>query len=69
MDPKTRRFLWNCLNKIRNKGKSLILTTHRYNNYSFHFQKIVLTFIIYNFKVWMKLRHYVHELALWSMVN
>ncbi len=28
MDPKTRRLLWNCLNKIRNKGKSLILTTH-----------------------------------------
>ena len=30
MDPKTRRTLWNCLNNIRNKGKSLILTTHRY---------------------------------------
>ena len=29
MDPKTRRFLWNCLNSIRNKGKSLILTSHR----------------------------------------
>jgi ABC-type multidrug transport system ATPase subunit len=29
MDPKTRRTLWNCLNTIRNKGKSLILTTHR----------------------------------------
>ena len=28
MDPKTRRILWNTLNKIRNKGKSLILTTH-----------------------------------------
>jgi ATP-binding cassette subfamily A (ABC1) protein 3 len=28
MDPKTRRILWDCLNKIRNKGKSLILTTH-----------------------------------------
>jgi ATP-binding cassette subfamily A (ABC1) protein 3 len=28
MDPKTRRTLWNCLNNIRNKGKSLILTTH-----------------------------------------
>ena len=28
MDPKTRRTLWNCLNTIRNKGKSLILTTH-----------------------------------------
>jgi len=28
MDPKTRRTLWNCLNKIRNKGKSLVLTTH-----------------------------------------
>jgi ABC-type multidrug transport system ATPase subunit len=28
MDPKTRRILWNCLNKIKNKGKSLILTTH-----------------------------------------
>lgn len=28
MDPKTRRTLWDCLNKIRNKGKSLILTTH-----------------------------------------
>lgn len=28
MDPKTRRGLWNCLNQIRNKGKSLILTTH-----------------------------------------
>jgi ABC-type multidrug transport system ATPase subunit len=28
MDPKTRRFLWNCLNNIRNYGKSLILTTH-----------------------------------------
>ena len=30
MDPKTRRTLWDCLNKIRNKGKSLILTTHGY---------------------------------------
>jgi ATP-binding cassette subfamily A (ABC1) protein 3 len=29
MDPKTRRLLWNCLNTVRNKGKSLILTTHR----------------------------------------
>ena len=29
MDPKTRRTLWNCLNEIRSKGKSLILTTHR----------------------------------------
>jgi ABC-type multidrug transport system ATPase subunit len=28
MDPKARRILWNCLNKIKNKGKSLILTTH-----------------------------------------
>lgn len=28
MDPKTRRNLWNCLNKIRCKGKSLLLTTH-----------------------------------------
>lgn len=28
MDPKTRRTLWNSLNNIRNKGKSLILTTH-----------------------------------------
>ena len=28
MDPRTRRTLWNCLNEIRNKGKSLILTTH-----------------------------------------
>ena len=28
MDPKTRRTLWNCLNSVRNKGKSLILTTH-----------------------------------------
>jgi ATP-binding cassette, subfamily A (ABC1), member 3 len=28
MDPKTRRSLWNCLNSIRNRGKSLILTTH-----------------------------------------
>ena len=28
MDPKARRHLWNCLNQIRNKGKSLILTTH-----------------------------------------
>jgi ABC-type multidrug transport system ATPase subunit len=28
MDPKTRRTLWNCLNRIRNKGKSLVLTTH-----------------------------------------
>nr|QUF59428.1 ATP-binding cassette transporter Abca3-2 [Brachionus angularis] len=28
MDPITRRTLWNCLNKIKNKGKSLILTTH-----------------------------------------
>nr|QNH67859.1 ATP-binding cassette transporter subfamily A member 3 X2 [Brachionus rotundiformis] len=28
MDPITRRTLWNCLIKIKNKGKSLILTTH-----------------------------------------
>jgi ABC-type multidrug transport system ATPase subunit len=28
MDPKTRRILWNCLNRIRNNGKSIILTTH-----------------------------------------
>lgn len=28
MDPKARRKLWNSLNKIRNEGKSLILTTH-----------------------------------------
>lgn len=28
MDPKTRRVLWNSLNNIRNRGKSLILTTH-----------------------------------------
>nr|QNH67863.1 ATP-binding cassette transporter subfamily A member 3-like protein X4 [Brachionus rotundiformis] len=28
MDPKTRRILWNCINKIRTKGKSLVLTTH-----------------------------------------
>lgn len=28
MDPKTRRTLWDSINKIRNKGKSLILTTH-----------------------------------------
>ena len=28
MDPKTRRVLWNCLNNIKNKGKSLVLTTH-----------------------------------------
>ena len=28
MDPRTRRFLWNCLNNIREKGKSLILTSH-----------------------------------------
>lgn len=28
MDPKTRRILWTCLNTIRHKGKSLILTTH-----------------------------------------
>jgi ABC-type multidrug transport system ATPase subunit len=30
MDPKTRRSLWNCLNSIRNRGKALILTTHRF---------------------------------------
>jgi ABC-type multidrug transport system ATPase subunit len=30
MDVGTRRFLWNCLNNIREKGKSLILTSHRY---------------------------------------
>lgn len=29
MDPKARRNLWDTLNKIRDKGKSLILTTHR----------------------------------------
>ncbi|RNA25639.1 ATP-binding cassette sub-family A member 3-like [Brachionus plicatilis] len=28
MDPRTRRILWNCINKIRIRGKSLILTTH-----------------------------------------
>lgn len=28
MDPKTRRYLWNCLENIREKGKSLILTSH-----------------------------------------
>ena len=28
MDPKTRRILWNTINNIRTKGKSLILTTH-----------------------------------------
>lgn len=32
MDPRTRRTLWNCLNQIRNHGKSLILTTHAYVN-------------------------------------
>ena len=30
MDPKARRSLWNTLNRIRNKGKSLILTSHRF---------------------------------------
>jgi len=29
MDPKARRVLWDSLNRIRDKGKSLILTTHR----------------------------------------
>lgn len=28
MDVKTKRFLWNCLNKIRSHGKALLLTTH-----------------------------------------
>lgn len=28
MDVKTKRVLWNCLNKIRSQGKALLLTTH-----------------------------------------
>lgn len=28
MDPKTRRILWNCIDKIRSRNKCLILTTH-----------------------------------------
>ena len=31
MDPATRRFLWNALIKIIKEGKSVILTSHRYN--------------------------------------
>lgn len=29
MDPKARRFLWNCINSIKKDGRSVVLTSHR----------------------------------------
>ncbi len=28
MDPKARRFLWNCINDVKKDGRSVILTSH-----------------------------------------
>lgn len=30
MDPRARRFLWNCIKNIIKEGRSVILTSHRY---------------------------------------
>lgn len=30
MDPKARRFLWNCALSIIKEGRSVVLTSHRY---------------------------------------
>ena len=32
MDPATRRFLWDVLINVVKEGRSVILTSHRYNN-------------------------------------
>jgi len=44
MDPKTRRTLWDRLNQIRNKGKSLVLTTHGF--VYFLYSKVVFSYTV-----------------------
>ena len=31
MDPKARRFLWDCLVDVLKEGRSIVLTSHRYD--------------------------------------
>lgn len=40
MDPKARRFLWDCILSIIKEGRSVILTSHRCN-----FTLYLLTFL------------------------
>lgn len=28
MDPKAKRFLWDCIRKVRNSGRSIVITSH-----------------------------------------
>lgn len=37
MDPKARRFLWNCIADIVKDGRSVVLTSHRLFNWYIHF--------------------------------
>ena len=59
MDPKTRRTLWDRLNQIRNKGKSLVLTTHGLVITYFEFNYFIFLLLLNyeNKKEWMKQRH------------
>ena len=33
MDPVARRLLWDTLTKVRTSGRTLVLTSHRYQNF------------------------------------